>query len=85
MTANTKNDFVAEYARLKKERDKKHEERVRCEAELQTAESQLADVDKKIKSELGIEPSQLESSIKELEIKCQQLVKEIEELLKTVE
>jgi uncharacterized protein involved in exopolysaccharide biosynthesis len=75
-------DFNQEYARLKKERDKHYEERIRWESELKTVEAQLAEVEKKIREELGVEPAELEAQVKRLKDEAAELVKKIEKLLK---
>jgi len=75
-------DFSAEYTKLKKERDKRYEERVRWETELNTVERQIQEVEKKIRDELGIEPDQLEARVRELSDEATKIVKKIEELLK---
>jgi peptidoglycan hydrolase CwlO-like protein len=69
------------YDKLKKERDLRHEERVRWEAELQGAENQLDELKKKIKEELDVEPDQLESEVSRLEAEIKKLIQELEVLL----
>jgi len=75
-------DFSAEYERLKKERNKLYEERVRWESELKSLDTQIAELDKKIKEEFGVGPEQLVTHVTTLEEDAARLIREIDELLK---
>ncbi len=81
MTANQQQNntpsFQERYSKLKKERDLRHEERVRWAAELQAAEAQLTEIKTKIKNELGVEPDKIDDEIVSLETEIESLFSEL--------
>lgn len=82
-TQSSSTSFQETYDKLKKERDLRHEERVRWAAELQGATDQLSDLKKKIKDELNVDPDQLDSEVARLETEIKALISELAEILPT--
>jgi len=80
-TPSSSTNFQETYDKLKKERDLRHEERVRWAAELQAATDQLSDLKKKIKDELGVDPDQLDGEVVRLETEIKALIDELSEVL----